>query len=76
MAINITKNNGKITIEIDNGHVIALNKIVTDYNLIGEKEAISFMLSIISDADGKPIGNGKGSFLPSEKLKKQNTQNG
>ncbi len=71
MSINVTdKNDGKLRVEMDNGHVVALKKIVTDYNLKGENEAIDFLLSVISQADGKPINNGKGSFLPSEKLKK------
>lgn len=68
--ITINHKDHKIIIELDNGHVAALKKIVADYGLKGETEAINFMLSIISDADGKPISNGKGSFLPSEKLKK------
>lgn len=61
---------GKLQIDLDNGHSEALKKIVADYNLKGEQEALSFILSIISEAEGKPIGNGKGNFIPSEKLKK------
>ncbi len=71
MSINVTDpGNGKLTVEMDNGHVLALKKIVEDYALKGESEALSFMLSIISEAEGKPISNGKGNFVPSEKLKK------
>lgn len=70
MAINIIKSTDKTTIELTNGHVIALEKIVKDYNLIGEKEALDFVLSIVSEADGKAINNGNGSFIPSDKLKK------
>ena len=71
MAINITKGEGKADVELNNGHLAALEKIVKDYNLAGEKEALDFMLSIMSEADGKAINNGKGSFLPADKLKKQ-----
>lgn len=70
MAIKISKDDGQRKIELDNGHVKALEKIVNDYGLKGEEEAISFLLSVISEADGKPINNGKGSFVPSENLKK------
>lgn len=70
MAIELKRDGDKIVIDLDNGHAAALAKIVKDYELKGEKEALSFMLSIVSEADGKPISNGKGSFLPSENLKK------
>lgn len=70
MAIKITQTEGNITIELDNGHKQALKKIVADYGLKGENEAISFILSVMSEADGSPINNGKGSFIPSENLKK------
>lgn len=69
MSINIKKEGDKAEVTIDNGHLIALQKIVTDYGLLGEKEALDFILSLMSQADGKPINNGKGSFLPSEQLK-------
>lgn len=72
MAIIITKKEGegKATIELNNGHLVALEKIVNDYSLIGDKEALDFILSIMAQANGKPINNGQGSFLPSEKLKR------
>lgn len=69
MSINITKEAEKTIIELNNGHLSALDKIVKDYNLAGDKEALDFILSIMSEADGKAINNGKGSFLPAEKLK-------
>jgi len=72
--INIEKKEGKTIITLDNGHAIALEKIVSDYNLKGEAEAISFILSIMSEANGNAINNGKGNFLPSEKLKKDITK--
>jgi len=50
------------------GRSTALEKIVRDYKLIGEKEALDFILSVVSEADGKAINNGKGSFVTSEKL--------
>ena len=71
MAITVKKEDGKTVIELDNGHIAALNKIVQDYNFLGEKEALSFMLSVVSEADGKALNNGKGNFVPSDKLKKE-----
>ncbi len=71
MAINIKNEVDKIEIELDNGHKAALEKIVQDYNLKGEKEALSFMLSVISDAEGNAIRIPKGSFVPSEDIKKE-----
>lgn len=69
--INVVKNGDKTDINLDNGHAAALAKIVSDYNLKGESEAISFILSIVSEADGNAISNGKGSFLPADTLKKK-----
>ena len=69
MAIKYTKGTDKDDVELSNGHRIALEKIVKDYHLAGEKEALDFMLSILSQADGNAINNGKGSYVPSEKLK-------
>lgn len=68
--INVEKKDDKTIVTLDNGHATALSKIATDYNLKGEKEALTFILSVISEADGKGISNGKGSFLPSDSLKK------
>lgn len=70
--ISVETKDGKTNVVLDNGHATALQKIVKDYNLNGEKEALSFILSVMSEADGKAINNGKGSFLPSETLKKPN----
>lgn len=69
MAISITKADGGAKIDLNNGHLAALEKIVKDYGLVSEKEALDFILSVMSQADGNAINNGKGSFLPSEKLK-------
>lgn len=68
--INAQKEEGKITLTLDNGHLAALEKIVSDYNFVGEAEAITFILSVISKAGGKPINNGNGEFVPSDHLKK------
>lgn len=74
--ISVEKNGDKTTVNLTNGHTAALEKIVKDYGLKGETEAMSFMLSVFSEADGKPINNGKGIFLPSEKLKKEDSSHG
>lgn len=67
--IDVTKKEGKTFITLDNGHASGLEKIAKDYDLKGEKEALIFMLSVISEAEGKDINNGKGSFAPSDSLK-------
>lgn len=67
--IKVEKKHDGTVITIDNGHRSALEKIIKDYDLKGESEALTFMLSVISEADGKVIANGKGSFLPSDSLK-------
>lgn len=74
MAISIRKEGDKTIVELSNGHGLALDKIVKDYNLAGEKEALDFMLSILSQANGSPINNGQGSFIPSEKLKRTSAE--
>lgn len=71
MAIRIKKEGEKRTIEIDNGHAKALEKIVEDYSLKGEEEALGFMLAVMSQAGGKKIDVDGTSFLPSENIKKQ-----
>lgn len=69
MAIEIKKETEKVNISITNGHLEALNKVVKAYGLKSEKEAISFMLAITSQANGKPIEIGDDKYLPSESLK-------
>lgn len=75
MAITIKNESDKLEVTITNGHIAALSKVVKDYNLLGEKEALEFMISVMSEAGGNPINNGNGSFLPSEKLQKPNPSN-
>jgi len=74
MSVEIRKekkeDKDKTIIELDNGHAEALAKITKDYNLIGEKEAISFMLSVFADAEGKSVKINETSFMPSDKIKK------
>ena len=65
------KDDGKVlVITLTNGHSSALEKVVKDYGLKGETEALSFILSVFREADGRPINNGKGSFVPSDALKR------
>lgn len=68
MAISTKNEGGKLTIELDNGHVEALKKIVKDYNLVDEKAAVGFMLAVISEGEGQEIKINTKSFLPSEKI--------
>lgn len=67
--IEVKKEGDKTILTLDNGHALALNKIVKDYNLKGEKEALSFILSVIAEAEGQAVNNGKGNYIPSDALK-------
>lgn len=71
MSIKIEKpEEGKITVELDNGHVEALNKIVQDYNIKDEQAAMGFMLAVLSQGEGRTIEIGDANFLPSDNIKK------
>ena len=74
MAIEIKKDpnqDDKIEVDLDNGHAETLKKIVTDYGLISEKEAIGFMLAVFGQAEGKQINIEGKVFAPSQSIKKQ-----
>ncbi|MEK7647428.1 MAG: hypothetical protein AAB384_00125 [Patescibacteria group bacterium] len=72
MAIELTfPKDDEMDAHIDNGHLVALRKIATDYNLKSEKEALSFLLAIISQANGLPIEINGSKYLPSDSLKKE-----
>lgn len=75
MAINIQKKkdaeeNEIVQAEISNGHLQALKKIVKDYNLPSEKEALIFLLGVISQANGNPVEVGGSKYIPSDALKR------
>lgn len=79
MAINI-KNEKRldkdvVIIELENGHAEALAKITKDYKLIGEKEAVNFILSVMAQAEGKPVKVNDVNFMPSEKIIKSQQKN-
>ena len=69
--IKVEKRGKDIIVTLSNGHSAALEKIVADYKLRGEEEAIRFILSVVSEADGKGINNGKGDWVPSDNLVKK-----
>lgn len=73
MAINIDKTprEGKphLGINMSNGHLETLEKIVRDYGFPSEKEAISFMLGVTAQANGGPIEIEGTKYVPSEALK-------
>lgn len=74
MAIEIKKDPNqadKIEVDLDNGHAETLKKIVKDYGLISEKEAIGFMLAVFGQAEGKQINVEGKIFVPSQSIKKQ-----
>lgn len=77
MSIRIDKTQeGKTIIELENGHIEALKKIIDDYELLGEKEAISFMLSVFSQANGKKITIDGVNFVPSASIKRPTSNEG
>ncbi|MFA5800260.1 MAG: hypothetical protein WC840_04855 [Candidatus Peribacteraceae bacterium] len=73
MAIKVTKQGEKMIIELDNGHAKALEKIVADYSIKGEQEALGFMLAVLSQGNGKKIEVNGTSFVPSEAIQKSAT---
>lgn len=73
MAIKVTKlEGGKMQIDMDNGHVKALDKITNSYSIKSTEDALGFMLALLSDANGAPIEVGGKSFVPSESIKSDN----
>lgn len=74
MAIKLTREGDKVTIELDNGHATALGKITDDYQIQSEQDTLGFMLALLSDAEGKSIVIDGQSFVPSQKIKRD-TQN-
>ena len=74
MSIDVKKDEvGKVVITLDNGHFGALQKIVDDYKLKGEREAVGFMLAILSDAGGKAVEIDGKSLVPSKSILKENS---
>lgn len=72
MSIKISSpEEGKLQIDLDNGHVEALQKIVNDYNLQGEKEALSFLLGLISQANGTPIEVNGNKYVPPDSFRRR-----
>lgn len=70
MAIKIENpQEGKLNMEIDNGHAAALKKIVKDYNLKSEKEAIIFMLGLLSEAEGRPVEIAGNKYMPPDNFR-------
>jgi len=71
MSITIKdKGNGQVNIDMDNGHVQALRKITKDYNLLGDEQAMLFMLALLSQANGSPVEINGGKFVPPDSFKK------
>lgn len=66
---------GKVTIEINNGHLDALKKIIKDYNIIDVEKALGFMIAVISKSEGKAIKVGEDSFVPGEAIKNPPAEN-
>lgn len=73
--IKVKKEDTKIEVELTNGHKDALEKIVKDYNLKGEEQALLFILAVASDGEGEAIKTKKGSFVPPDSFKIQANDN-
>jgi len=73
MAININRKNtgdkAELHIDMSNGHLEALDKIVRDYGFPSEKEAVAFMLGVIAQANGTPVEVNGSKYVPSDALK-------
>lgn len=69
--ISSSPDNTKITIEIDNGHLEALKKITSDYDIVDTEKALGFLLAVVSKTDGKPIKIGVDTYLPGQAIKNQ-----
>lgn len=71
MSISVKKENDKTVIELGNGHAEALEKIVKDYQIVDDTQAIGFMLAVFSQGEGKPISTNGKNFVPSENIKQK-----
>lgn len=74
MAIKKTADSpeeGKVTLEIDNGHLETLKKITEDFNIQDIEKALGFVLAVVSRSNGKPIKIGEDTFAPGEAIKKK-----
>ncbi len=70
MSVKVTKKDGGIIeITLDNGHAQALEKVTKDFNILNEEKAVGFILSVMSDADGKSVKTVNGSFIPVDEIK-------
>lgn len=68
---NVTE--GKVTLEINNGHLEALNTIKEEYDIINIEKALGFILAVVSQANGKPIKIGEDLYEPGEAIKNKKT---
>ncbi len=59
----------KVTIEIDNGHLEALKKITSDYEIVDIEKTLGFLLAVVSKSNGKPIKIGVDTFLPGQAIR-------
>lgn len=74
MSIKITNNNpteGKISIDIDNGHLEAINNIVKSYGIIDVEKALGFIIAVVSRGNGESIKIGHDEYLPGENIKQK-----
>ena len=73
MAINFIKdaeNSSKI--EITNRHLEKLKEITDSYKIDGEAKALGFLITVIYEAEGKPIVIGDKTFQPAREIQREN----
>ncbi len=73
MAISVKdkdKTNG-VVIEIDNGHLEALNNIQAKYKIVDKKAAIEFMLAVIERTEGRGVSVDGKMIGPSQEIVKK-----
>lgn len=77
MAIEITNESpeeGKVTLEINNGHLEALRKLTSEYHIQDIQKALGFAIAVMSQGKGKPIKIGEDTFVPGEAIIEKKTE--
>ena len=69
MAIKIIKKENGISIELNNGHLEALDNIRKKYNIKNEEETLSFILAVSEKTDGQGFHIGEKIYTPSKEIR-------
>ncbi len=69
--ISESPSEGKVTIEIDNGHLEALKKITEDYRIKDIERTLGFILAVASKGEGEPIKIGSDTYVPGKAIRRE-----